>query len=210
MSMYTNIIWDFDGTLFDTYPAIAQALCRAAKAMDLEVAREEAYALAKTSIGEAVRHIASRFGVDADALMARYRQFNGETDLALLRLYPHVQSILEKGTAMGRRNFIFTHRGNSAQTCLELHGIGHLFEDVVSGKQGFARKPDPAGNLHIITKYGLIRGETIAVGDREIDILAAKNAGIDSCLFVDTDAAPHTEATYTIHSFAELEKILGT
>ena len=45
------------------------------------------------------------------------------------------------------------------------------------------------------------------MGDRELDVLAAKNAGIHACLF---DAAlPETAADYRIRDLSELDALLG-
>jgi len=50
--------------------------------------------------------------------------------------------------------------------------------------------------------HGLRPDETLAVGDREIDILAGVAAGIRTCLFRGEDA--RTEADLFIHEFDEL------
>ncbi len=84
--MYKNIIWDFDGTLFDTYPSITRALQGACGEMGIDIGFADAYALAKTAIGQAIGVLASRFGVDADALKAAYERLNAQTDLSRLRM----------------------------------------------------------------------------------------------------------------------------
>jgi HAD superfamily hydrolase (TIGR01549 family) len=57
------------------------------------------------------------------------------------------------------------------------------FTMVVTKEYGFKRKPDSEGFNFLILKYGMSRSGTLAVGDRYIDIQAARNANISSVLF---------------------------
>ena len=81
------------------------------------------------------------------------------------------------------------------------------FTDVLSAGTTYARKPDPAGNNYLITAHGLDRARTLAVGDRELDVLAAKNAGIDACL-VDP-ALPETVADWRVRDLGALDALVG-
>jgi histidinol phosphatase-like enzyme len=40
----------------------------------------------------------------------------------------------------------------------------------------YPRKPDPAAFNAIIERHGLVRDETMAIGDRDIDVLAGRSA----------------------------------
>jgi phosphoglycolate phosphatase-like HAD superfamily hydrolase len=64
----------------------------------------------------------------------------------------------------------------------------------------------------------MVQNEAIMIGDRDLDILSAKNAGIDACFFYDADEIReedihnadqiHSTADYIIHNFKELTDIL--
>ncbi len=56
--------------------------------------------------------------------------------------------------------------------------VGWLTRD-----DGYPRKPDPAVFEAILETHHLKREETITVGDREIDILAGRAAGVATCFF---------------------------
>jgi phosphoglycolate phosphatase-like HAD superfamily hydrolase len=58
-----------------------------------------------------------------------------------------------------------------------------LVDDIAASDDGYARKPDPEAFEAVIAKQGLVRAETLAVGDRDIDILAGRAAGLRTCLF---------------------------
>jgi phosphoglycolate phosphatase-like HAD superfamily hydrolase len=51
------------------------------------------------------------------------------------------------------------------------------------------------------------RDETMAVGDREIDVLAGKAAGVFTCFFGRDDAG--VEADLVITNFGELARLLA-
>lgn len=73
----------------------------------------------------------------------------------------------------------------------------------------FERKPSPAGNLYLLSTHGLDPARTLAVGDRELDMLAAKAAGVDGCRFTpEGEADKESCARWHIRSFAELADIL--
>ena len=56
--MFRNIIWDVDGTLFDTYPAIARAFQVALNDLGKDASLEWIEGLAKTSLSYCVTALA--------------------------------------------------------------------------------------------------------------------------------------------------------
>jgi phosphoglycolate phosphatase len=54
--------------------------------------------------------------------------------------------------------------------------------DVIGGDGPFARKPDPAGLLHLVGLAGTTPAETTMVGDSVIDWRTAKHALTGVCL----------------------------
>ena len=114
---------------------------------------------------------------------------------------------LARFQAAGGRNFVFTHRSGSVHDYLAGAGLTAYFTEVTSAGTAFARKPDPAGNLYLMETHGLDPRRTLAVGDRELDILAGKRAGADACLF---SAEPgETAADYVITDLSELYALVG-
>jgi len=114
------------------------------------------------------------------------------------------QLILEKGG----ENFILTHRGKSVFRLLKFHNMSHYFTDVVTGEDGFKRKPDPEAFLHLIVKHSLDKNETLGIGDRELDIVAGKNSGINTC-YLNFDNRPIlTNGDFQFKSMEELFNFL--
>jgi phosphoglycolate phosphatase-like HAD superfamily hydrolase len=103
----------------------------------------------------------------------------------------------------GGRNVIVTHRGRVGTAgLLDAHGMTPLFAGWITRDNGHPRKPDPAAYEAALRDYNLSCDETLAVGDREIDILAGKAAGLPTCLFAG-EGKP-TAAELTVDNFSEL------
>ena len=66
------------------------------------------------------------------------------------------------------------------------------------------RKPKPGLINKLISEYNLKREECIIIGDSKKDILAGKNAKIDTCL-LETDYNVETKCSKRIHSLQELK-----
>jgi phosphoglycolate phosphatase len=70
-------------------------------------------------------------------------------------------------------------------------GLGPYFFQVYGGNSFHTKKPDPAGVQALLHEAGVQPEETVIIGDSDIDILTARNAGIYS-LGVTYGLAPHT------------------
>jgi phosphoglycolate phosphatase-like HAD superfamily hydrolase len=206
--MYKDIIWDFDGTLFDTYPSIAWAFKKALAEEGVNQSEEEILKLIKISITHGIEFYRDNFNIDTKGFGERFREYENEIDVGKVLPFPHVKEICSRIVSSGGSNFIVTHRGESIANYLEQHGFSGLFTDIVIKEHGFKRKPDPEAFTYIIEKYDIDKKTALAVGDRELDLLAAKNAGIKACLFDMEESDFGDKADYVINSIEELEDII--
>lgn len=201
--MLRNIIWDVDGTLFDTYPAIAQSFRAALNDRGQDAPLEQITGLARKSLGHCVAALAGDHHLkEADlgqAFAAHYNRVLPEQQPP----FPGVTDLCEYICSMGGKNVIVTHRGQAgAAELLAAHHMAHYFSGCLSRDDGYPKKPDPAAFEAMLTMYCLNREETLAVGDRAIDILAGQAAGLFTCLFGDEDE--EAVADLTISRFEEL------
>jgi len=204
---YENLIWDFDGTLFDTYPPMCRDLQQTMAELGGSFELEELIAQFTQSRGTVLSYCGARSGMTAQEVDAAYRAYVAEHGQPEAKPFPHVEEILRRFQAAGGRNFVFTHRSGSVHDYLKKAGLTRYFTEVTSCGKVFERKPSPAGNLYLIEKHGCDKSRTMAVGDRELDVLAAKNAGIDACLF--TQAEEETAADHCIRDMRQLYDIIG-
>ena len=203
---YDSIIWDFDGTLFDTYPAMCRDLRRTMEDLGFSFTEAELLERFTVSRGAVLAYCAERTGMTAEEVDRVYRAWVTEHGQPTAYPFPGVPDFLARFQAAGGRNFVFTHRSGSVHDYLAGAGLTAYFTEVTSAGTAFARKPDPAGNLYLMETHGLDARRTLAVGDRELDVLAAKNAGIDACL-VDP-ALPETAADWRIRDLTGLDALV--
>ena len=78
----------------------------------------------------------------------------------------------------------------------------------MTNQSGFPRKPEPDGILYLMEKHGLDPARSWYVGDRRIDMEAARNAGIGSVLFL-PPGSPGTPAGFEDHVVTDLRQILA-
>ena len=204
---YDNIIWDFDGTLFDTYPAMCRDLQMVMEGLGVRASLEDLLARFTVSRETVLAWCGEQAGRPAGEIDRAYRAWVAEHGQPEAHPFPHIREFLARFQAAGGRNFVFTHRSGSVHDYLAGADLTQYFTDVVSAGTTYARKPDPAGNNYLIATHGLDRERTLAVGDRELDILAAKNAGIHACLF--SPEPQETAADHRIRELTELDDLVG-
>jgi phosphoglycolate phosphatase len=73
-------------------------------------------------------------------------------------------------------------------------GLAGFFAQVYGGNSFHTKKPDPLGARTLIEEAGCTPAQAVMIGDSEIDVLTAKNAGMWS-LGVKYGFAPHTLET---------------
>ena len=173
------LIFDLDGTLIDS----KQDLIHSVNAMLVEMGRER---LHEDTISGYIGHgapklVARALGDGASAaereqalkfFLAHYEQHK----LDSTRLYPGVAEALEE-----LREFPMAVLTNKpvrvSRRILEGLGLGKYFRAVYGGNSFETKKPDPLGARKILEELGRTAGETMMVGDSEVDVQTARNAG---------------------------------
>jgi HAD superfamily hydrolase (TIGR01509 family) len=203
-----NIIWDFDGTLFDTYSAfVRSAIDVMNEKYSILCNYDQILKISKVGPKHCINKLAVNHSLDSTALKeeiwSRYFEVS-ETEVAP---FPGVQEVCNHVSQIGC-NLLVTHRdSNSLEKLLHKHDLHKHFLEIVSGDDGFSLKPDPGSFNYLIEKYGLLKQETLGVGDRELDVDAASNAGITSCYF-SPDGIEMNNAAYNIRSIKDLMPLL--
>lgn len=184
IKMFRNILWDLDGTLFDTYPAITYAISRALNGIGMSVALNVVDGLARQSLEHCVESLSQRFKLDPDLLRDKFAESYRGIEPANQPPFPGVREVCESIHVRDGLNIIITHRSvRTTQQLLDTHAMTTYFDDIFSVEQGYARKPDPAMALAALEKHSILPAETLFIGDRELDIQAGRAAGLRTCLF---------------------------
>ena len=208
--IFKYYFWDFDGTLFDTYPRITRAFLRALADYGIKADPGEVLRRIKSTLGAAAAYYADQSGIlglTGDMLVDAYRRHSEQEDPSGITLYPNAKETLQRAVQKGGANYLYTHRGETAWPAIERAGIKDLFSDGVTALNNFPPKPDPSALLYLIEKHHLPRQECAMVGDRYIDLDAAANAGIAGILF-DPDGFCDAQVTYHFTTMAALADTL--
>lgn len=182
--MKKAVIWDLDGTLFDSYDVIVNSLSLTFQEYGIKISREDIHHHAISfSIRSLLSKISDESGVPTEDLHQRYSLISSNQYLAIKPM-PHAMEVLQNLEDSGVESYVFTHRGKTTIPVLDNLGMTRFFKEIITSQSGFPRKPDPQGLYYLISKYDLSKEYTYYVGDRSIDMDCAKNAGISGILFL--------------------------
>ena len=208
--MVKHIIWDFDGTLFNSYPGIAKTyLYIIENDYGLNFEYKQILLWVKESRDICEEKLSKELKINVEELIKKYSNRYNEKGASIEEFpFPGAKEICEKIKSDGGLNMLVTHRSyKTLIRLLEKYQMMDHFIKLIAGDHGYPRKPDPTIFLYLLNKYNLIKNEVMAVGDRDLDIQAAKNAGIKSCYF-NPDGETHPNADFQIHQLFEIEKYL--
>lgn len=212
MAHIHHFIWDFDGTLLDTYPTIIGFLRSALQEYGYDCDPAEAMTLMLDTIATARDHYADLYGIDRKELLERYLRYHkARTPLLPAKPFDGVQEVLKYICQSGRYNYIYTHR-DDAETVgyLEKYGLLEYFREIVgTASPHFAPKPSPGSVLYLMEKYGMTAQNAVLVGDRGCDLESARNAGIGTVHLLCPVAPQQLECTWRISNFEEMRTLIG-
>ncbi len=176
--MIRNIIWDVDGTLFDTYPGITQAFLSALSEVGISGSERQVSELAQVSLSTCGKTLTRQYGLELEPFMQRFSALYKQTPPEDEPPFPGVEAVCAAAVAAGGVNVIATHRGRwGLDRLLDAHGLRRWFAGIRTADDHFPRKPDPAMFNDLIAAHSLRPDETLALGDRDLDIQAGMAAG---------------------------------
>jgi phosphoglycolate phosphatase-like HAD superfamily hydrolase len=200
---FRNIIWDVDGTLFDTYPAVAKAFQAALNDLGKDASLDRIETLSKTSISYCVTTLANQCHLNEEVLGQAFGEHYDRTPPEEQPPFPGAIAICEYICALGGKNVIVTHRGREGtKELLAANKMAQYFAGCLTRDDGYPKKPHPAAFEAILKTHNLLPEATMTVGDRDIDILAGQAAGIFTCFF-----SPKTDGVVADLNISSLDEL---
>jgi phosphoglycolate phosphatase len=222
MSGFKVVIFDYDGTLFDTRPAIVHCIQRAFAACGRSVPTLEAVAgTVKTGLPlqESFFVLDKNLRTEGAALneiVKTYRRIYLDEGASLTKPFVGVRDALQDIHARGTKCVVASNKGRAAiRQSLDQSQLSSLVDLVFGDEPGLPKKPDPAIVVnHILPRYAPLRREQmLVVGDTEIDILLAKKAGIPCCWasygYGETERCKALKPEHKISSIEELPALVA-
>ena len=202
--MYEHLIYDFDGTLSDTYPVATKALLDLLRERGLEEEYDTAYAKLKISFRHAVRSY-SQF--DYDELYPTFVARAKEYSLRVQQPFAETKEILAAAVKAGKKNYIYTHSGPEVLEILEKWGIAQYVTYVLDKSHPFPSKPDPTALKFLCDKFSIDPANVLMIGDRDIDIEVGHNAGMKAVLFDPEGFYADLPTDFRINNLLELQDL---
>ena len=208
------LLFDLDGTLIDSKRDLVQSVNATLRQMGRAELPEDLVAsyvgsgapiLISRALGESAseeeRHRALRF------FLAHYDAHK----LDFTTEYPGVRETLEK--LRGLPMAVLTNKPvNISVRILEGLGLAGFFRAIYGGNSFATKKPDPLGANTALSELGIAAGEAAMVGDSEVDVQTARNAGMISAIvnfgFGTHDRQMHPADIY-LDQMEELVPLIG-
>jgi putative hydrolase of the HAD superfamily len=124
-------------------------------------------------------------------------------------LFPGTTEILEYLTEKKYQLHLITNGFEKTQHHkLKTAGIDIYFREVITSEGSNSLKPHPEIFEYALSKTGAEKNNSVMIGDTpEVDILGAREAGIDQVYVNHTGSREPVDATFTVFSLKELEEI---
>lgn len=213
--MYSNIIFDLDGTLIESLPGIASALNAALTESKLPTHSTQAV---RNFIGDGSYTLCQRAieNPSPDLVESVHQAFlkHYASDWQKgTHVFEGIHALIEELLSMDCTLSILSNKVHS----FTLDIVKHLFPDapfklVLGQRDGIAKKPDPSGIHEILGELDQSSSKSILVGDSTVDIITARNAGIHSLAvtwgYHDLPELQAVAPTHTAHTVQQILDIL--
>ena len=137
-------------------------------------------------VGNGVRVLIQRAVPDGEAnpqfenVLATFRQYYLEHSLDTTRPYDGIPEMLSELRRRGCRTAVVSNKFDAATKELCRHFFADSIEVAIGEHEaeGIRRKPAPDTVLEALRQLGVTKENAVYVGDSDVDILTARNAGL--------------------------------
>ena len=184
--MYKTVVFDLDGTLLNTIDDLADAGNRVCAARGWPQHTVEEY---KYFVGNGIPKLVERFSppeartpaVLADTLAAFQADYGAHLRDKTAP-YPGMPALLARLKAAGVQLAVFSNKADPlARQVVADYFDASLFDAVRGALPGVPTKPAPQGTLALMQAIGADPAATLYVGDSNVDVDTAHNAGLPCC-----------------------------
>lgn len=180
----TLAIFDLDGTLVNTIADLGNSASYALKKYGFpERTTEEytrfvgngTYMLIKRCLPEAVHDNDDICKKVHTAFSEHYASHYADTSYA----YENMGFVLNELKKNGVKLCVLTNKPNAfAEGVLNKFFPSDTFDIVMGSREDMPKKPDPTAENYIISQIGAVKERVIHIGDSDVDVFTAHNAGV--------------------------------
>ena len=209
--MYQYIFFDLDGTLTDPGIGITNSVMYALKKWNIEVAdRSELYKFIGPPLVDSFEKYYGFSKEEAEQAVVYYREYFREKGLYENTIYDGSEKLLSDLKASGKKVVLATSKPQEfAEIILKHFQIDCYFDVVAGATMDGTRSKKTDVILYALAACGIEdKSQVVMVGDREHDIIGAKNAGLDSigvlCGYGDREELETAGATHVVEKIEDV------
>jgi phosphoglycolate phosphatase len=211
---YRAVLFDLDGTLVDSYTALADAVNHARREHGLT---ELSAARIREHVGDGVDKLLCRaFGADIvpNSVRASFEARYDEICCAGSTVLADVEATLAASRDAGVVMAVCTNKPTPfSEKILAFLELAPYFRAIVGPDLAGARKPDAQHVQHTLDAAGCDAAGTLFVGDMPIDVHAARNCGIDVAVIAtgssSLEALRAAQPDHYLGRFSDLVKLVA-
>lgn len=182
--MINSIIFDLDGTLLNTIEDLANACNYALTTLGYKTHEVEKY---KKFVGNGRYKLVERMLPEDNRSVENIEKalelFDSYYEKHMIDMTKPYDGIMEMLDCLINKSIniaVVSNKPHEFTTEVVKNYFGDRFEVVYGHKKNTKEKPDPWAVLEVIDEFKVNKDECLYVGDSEIDINTAKNAGVKS------------------------------
>lgn len=209
---YKTYIFDLDGTLLDTLADLAASCNYALRCCGMP---ERSIDEVRRFVGNGVRMLMVRAvpggetNADFERALSVFRSHYLEHSLDTTRPYPGVMEMLARLHDGGASIAVVSNKFYAATQELVAHFFGDYINVAIGEREGIRKKPAPDTVLEALRQLGADKEGAVYIGDSDVDIETARNAGIP-CIsvlwgFRDRDFLLEHGATRMVETVSSIE-----
>ncbi len=182
--MYETVVFDLDGTLLDTLDDLHASVNFALESYGLKTrTKDEVRAFIGNGVKKLIQRASDR--EDVDGLLSVFKAHYAEHCKDKTKPYDGVMETLASLQEKGVKLAVVSNKADFAVKLLAKEYFQGLIDVAVGENEsaGIRKKPAPDSLLAVMETLGADKKTTLYVGDSEVDIQTAQNAGVD-CLSV--------------------------
>lgn len=180
--MVKGVIFDLDGTLIDTIEGLANSVNAAMEYYSFPKHSVEKY---RTFVGNGVGKLVERALPEGkkhlkDEARRIFEKHYSETMLDILNVYDGINELIGYLSENNIKMCVNTNKMDIFAKPMIEKAFKDVFTYVLGEVNEFGRKPSPEGAYFLLDKMGISKDECVYIGDSQVDIATAKNAGMRS------------------------------
>lgn len=215
MKKYRLVIFDMDGTILYTLEDLRNSVNHALEMHGLPLRSNEEI---RRAVGNGIRRLVEKSvpqGLDPELLeqvFSDFRKYYTVHCQDLTRPYEGITDLIRKLKAAGIRCAVVSNKPDDAVQKLNARYFDGLLDAGAGERENVRRKPAPDMVNAVLAGLCMDRNDAVYVGDTEVDLMTARNAGMD-CIsvlwgFRTEEELAESGAVRMVKSVKELEDML--